>query len=150
MNLREIVSAESVVVFLEPGPKEHLIGQLVAALPLDPEVPREAILQSVLEREKTMSTGIGRGVAIPHGKAKGVHGILAAVGVTREPVPFDSIDGLPVKVFFLVVSDPRTTNPHVKVLSQISRVLNDERRKAALMGATSAEDVLEALDLRGE
>jgi mannitol/fructose-specific phosphotransferase system IIA component (Ntr-type) len=150
MNLRDMISPESVVVFLEEGSKEHLIEQLVDVLPVDPDVPRGVILGNVLERERTMSTGIGRGVAIPHGKAEGIHGILASVGLTRNPVPFDAIDGLPVKVFFLVVSDPRTTNPHVRVLSQISRILNDEKRKTALMDATSAQDVLAALDLEGE
>jgi mannitol/fructose-specific phosphotransferase system IIA component (Ntr-type) len=69
------------------------------------------------------------------------------VGIAREPVPFDSIDGKPVHLFFLIVSDSRTTSPHIKALSLISRVLNDPARKSVLAEATSVEDVLDALDM---
>ena len=145
MDLREIVSPASVLVHLKEGSKEEIIRQLVAVLPLEDGVDRDDILGSVLEREAVMSTGIGRGVAIPHGKSEAVSGVLAAVGVAREPVPFEAIDGKPVKVFFLIVSNPMTTNPHIQVLSEVSKLLNDDGRKSRLMGAERVEDVLETL-----
>lgn len=148
MNLKDLLTPESVLLSIEPGSKESMIECLVAALPLEGgDDRRQKVYDAVLERENVMSTGIGRGVAIPHAKTDGVAGLMAAVGISREPVPFDSIDGKPVSVFFLIVSNSRTSSPHIKALSLISRVLNDGARKSALMEATTVEEVMEALDV---
>jgi len=148
MNLRELLQPESVILSLEPGSKEEIIDRLVGVLPLNGgEELRQKVYEAVLEREGVMSTGIGRGVAIPHAKTDSVAGLMAAVGIAREPVPFDSIDGKPVRLFFLIVSDSRTTSPHIKALSLISRVLNDPARKSVLSEADSVEDVMDALDV---
>ena len=148
MNLRELLQPESVILSLEPGSKEEIIDRLVAVLPLDGgDELRQEVYEAVLERESVMSTGIGRGVAIPHAKTDSVKGLMAAVGISLEPLPFDSIDGKPVTLFFLIVSDSRTTSPHIKALSLISRVLNDPARKSVLSEATDVADVLDALDV---
>ena len=148
MNLREILQPESVILSLPPGSKEEIIERLVGVLPLDgDDALRTEVYQAVLEREGVMSTGIGRGVAIPHAKTDSVKGLMAAVGISQEPLPFDSIDGKPVTLFFLIVSDSRTTSPHIKALSLISRVLNDPARKSVLSEATDVADVLDALDV---
>lgn len=148
MNLRQLLKPESVLLSLEPGSKEEIIERLVGVLPLDGDAGlRKVVYDAVLERESVMSTGIGRGVAIPHAKTDSVKGLMAAVGVSPDPLPFDSIDGKPVTLFFLIVSDSRTTSPHIKALSLISRVLNDPVRKSVLMEATDVEDVLDALDV---
>ncbi|MHC4600973.1 MAG: PTS sugar transporter subunit IIA [Planctomycetota bacterium] len=151
MELSDILKPESVLVYLAEGTKEEIIRQLVDVLPLDGcSASRDEVQDAILERENVMSTGIGRGVAIPHAKCEGVDGILAAAGIAEEPLDFDAIDGKPVKVFFLIVSDPRTTSPHIRVLSRISRILNDKARRAALEHAESVEDVLSALDVPEE
>ena len=151
MELSEILRPESVIVFLEPGSKEEVIRQLVAVLPLGGgTASRDAVLKAVLEREGVMSTGIGRGVAIPHAKCEGLDGIRAAAAIAKEPLPFEAIDGKPVKVFFLIVSDPRTTTPHIRVLSLISRILNDPAHREALERAKSVDDVLRALEISEE
>ncbi len=148
MDLFEFLKPESVIVFLKSETKEDIIRELVEALPLAGEPgDREAVYEAVLEREKVMSTGIGRGVAIPHAKSDRVRGLMASVGIAEKPVSFDAIDGRPVKIFFLIVSDPRTTSPHIRALSLISRILNDHRHKTALERATSPEEVIEALRL---
>ena len=108
---------------------------------------REEILSAVIDREKVMSTGIGRGVAIPHAKTDRVKGLMAAVAIAKEPIPFDAIDGKPCRIFFLVVSDPGTTSPHIRALSHISRILNDKAHKDALEAATTTDDVFAALEL---
>jgi PTS system fructose-specific IIA component len=148
MNLREILKPESVLLSLSGTSKEEIIGKLVDALPLSPDgaTVRQEVLRAVLERERVMSTGIGRGVAIPHAKTSQVEGLMAAVGIAEAPIPFDSIDGKPVKIFFLIVSDPKTTSPHIRALSQISRVLNDRSHKTALEQAGTVEEVLQALE----
>jgi mannitol/fructose-specific phosphotransferase system IIA component (Ntr-type) len=148
MDLSEILKPESVRVYLKPGSKKEIIRQLVDALQLDVgESAREDVLRAVLEREGVMSTGIGRGVAIPHAKCEKVEGIMASVGIAEEPLPFDAIDGEPVKVFFLIVSNPRTTSPHIRVLSRISHILNDQDHREALEKSESPEDVLAALEM---
>jgi len=148
MNLRELLRPESVLLSLEPGSKEEMIRRLVDVLPLEGgDEIRGEVFEAVLEREKVMSTGIGRGVAIPHAKTDAVTGLMAAVGIATEPVAFDSIDGKPVTLFFLIVSDSRTTSPHIKALSLISRVLNDPMRKSALSEAATVDEVLQALDV---
>jgi mannitol/fructose-specific phosphotransferase system IIA component (Ntr-type) len=144
MRLRDFLSPDSVLVGLEKASKEQVIRRLVDLLPL--EGGADEVLQAVLEREKVMSTGIGRGVAIPHAKTDHVPGLMAAVAIAEEAIPFEAIDGKPVRIFFLIVSNPRTTNPHIRALSQISRLLNDNRHKAALENAKSVEDVLAALE----
>ena len=149
MQLREILKPESVIIPLRGKNKEQLIRHLVEALPVEP-ADRKGILKAVLEREAVMSTGIGRGVAIPHAKTDLVSGLTAAVGISEEPLPFDAIDKKPVRIFFLIVSDPGTSSPHIKALSLISRVLNDKNRKEALQAAETAEEVLAALEIAEE
>ena len=146
MKLKDLLTPESVVLPLRGGSKEEIIRRLVDALPVEGG-DREGILRAVLEREKVMSTGIGRGVAIPHAKTDQVSGLMAAIGISEEPLPFEAIDKKPVRIFFLIVSDPGTSSPHLKALSMISRVLNDGNRKEALVEARTVEEVLAALDV---
>jgi PTS system nitrogen regulatory IIA component len=141
MKLTDLLRPEQIRVPLAASDKQGLIEELVDLLPVNGD-SRGRILDAVLERERVMSTGIGRAVAIPHGKTEAIEGILGAFGRTSEPVPFDAIDGEPVRLCFLIVSEPRTTGPHIRTLAQISRVLNNTRCKDALLRASSVEDVL--------
>lgn len=100
--------------------------------------------EAVFNREKTRSTGIGSGIAIPHGKCKAVKELVMAVGVTAEPVDFDSVDDKPVKIVILLISPPDQTGPHIQALARISRLLLDEPFKHAFERAANAE---EAYDL---
>lgn len=147
MDLRQILRPESVLLSLPAGSKEEIIERLVETLPLPADGPgaRREILAAVLERERVMSTGIGRGVAIPHARTDKVPGLMAAVGIAAQPIPFDSIDGKPVRIFFPIVADSRNSNDHILALSHISRVLNDRMRKTALEAARSVDDVFAAL-----
>jgi mannitol/fructose-specific phosphotransferase system IIA component (Ntr-type) len=147
MDFSKILKPESVILGLEKGSKKDVIRQLVRALPLEGKNGRDEILGAVLERERVMSTGIGRGVAIPHAKTDKVDGLMVVVGIADEPIPFDAIDGKPCRIFFLVVSDPGAASPHVRVLSHISRILNDPTHKEALEKAATREEVLAALVL---
>ncbi len=147
MELKDLIHPGSVSLFLREGSKEDIIRQLVDSLPLAGDAERRrTVLEAVLEREKVMSTGIGRGVALPHAKCDAVSGLMAAVGITKHGVPFDAIDGKPVRIFVLLVSNPRTTTPHIQALAQLSRLLNDKARKDALEKATSVDEVIAALD----
>lgn len=146
MDFNELLKPECVILGLKKGSKKDIIRRLVSALPLEiGKNGREEILKAVMEREEVMTTGIGRGVAIPHAKTDRVNGITISVGIAKEPIPFDSIDEQPCRIFILVVSDPSATSPHVRVLSHISRILNDPVHKEALETAQTVEEVISAL-----
>jgi len=92
-----------------------------------------------------MSTGIGNGIAIPHGKARAVDRLVAACGVSRSGVEFDSVDGEPATLFILLVSPEDVGGPHVKVLANISRLLKEENVRESLKHAESSDAFLSLL-----
>lgn len=146
MNLLDILSARSTIVGLKSETKEGIIGELVDALADDAVVAdRGKVLQAVLEREKIMSTGIGDGIAIPHGKSDAVNSLAAALGVHRHGVDFEALDGEPAYVFFLLVSPANISGPHIKALARISRLLKNDAFKKRLIKAESPEAIIEII-----
>ena len=143
MKLTELLRPEHIRVPLAASDKSGVLHELVHLLRVGDPGRQERIFGAVLDREKIMSTGIGGGVAIPHGKCDAVEGVRASFGVTGAPIDFDSIDGQPVRICFMIVSEPHTTGPHIRVLAQISSLLNRPECKEALVNAASAEEVLE-------
>jgi len=149
MILTQILQPTCVKVPLESKDKESAIVELVDLLNdngllLDKDI----VLEAVLTREKTRSTGIGSGIAVPHGKCKAVKELVMAIGITDEPIDFASVDGRPVKIIILLVSPSDQTGPHIQALARISRLMLDEEFKQALEKATSAEEVYELLNNR--
>ena len=111
-------------------------------LPLPADSDRECVVQAVLERESLMSTGIGRGVAVPHGKTPEVPRLMAAMATCPGGLAFDAVDGEPCRILFLLVSHPDDSGPHIRALAQVARVLNQERAKRGLAEARTPEDVV--------
>ena len=147
MNLLDILSPESTIVDLQGESKEDIIAELVNSLPVgDAITDRDQVLQAVLDREKIMSTGIGDGIAIPHGKSAAVTELVAAMGTQRRGVDFDALDGEPAFVFFLLVSPANVSGPHIKALARISRLLKNEEFKKKLIEADSAEDIIASIE----
>lgn len=109
---------------------------------------RDVVLESVFAREQTRSTGIGSGIAIPHGKCTGVDDLVMAVGIAHEPVNFDSIDQKPVSIVILLVSPTDRTGPHIQALARISRLMLDEEFKAKLEKAASPEEVYQLISIK--
>jgi mannitol/fructose-specific phosphotransferase system IIA component (Ntr-type) len=99
-------------------------------------------------REQTRSTGIGSGIAIPHGKCAGVKELVMAIGIISDPIDFDSIDHKPVSIIVLLVSPMDRTGPHIQALARISRLLLDEELKAKMEKATSAAQVYELISTK--
>ena len=148
MNLLDILSAESTIVDLKGESKEDIIAELVNSLPVgDAITDREQVLQAVLDREKIMSTGIGDGIAIPHGKSAAVTELVAAMGTQRRGVDFDALDGEPAFVFFLLVSPANVSGPHIKALARISRLLKNDEFKKKLIEADSAEEIIATIEV---
>ena len=146
MKLSELLSPERIRIPLRSETKEDVLRELVSLLPdrKDPEI-REQLLQSVLDRESRMSTGIGMGVAIPHGKSDLVDGMEMTFGISAAPLDYQSLDGEPVKLFFLLISPHDHAGPHIKTLAQISRTLLSENLRERLAQSAAPEDVLSIL-----
>lgn len=147
MNLLDILSPASTIVNLRGKSKEAIITELVDSLVGgDAITDRDQVLQAVLDREKIMSTGIGDGIAIPHGKSAAVTDLVAAMGTQRQGIDFDALDGEPAFVFFLLVSPANVSGPHIKALARISRLLKNDAFKKKLIDANSAEEIIATIE----
>ena len=145
--LLDILSPGSTVVGLESNTKEDIIGELVELLAVGESITdREKVLRAVLDREQIMSTGIGDGIAIPHGKSDAVIQLAAALGTHKRGVDFEALDGEPAYVFFRLVSPANVSGPHIKALARISRLLKNDAFKKQLIEATSPEEILAAIE----
>lgn len=144
--LSDLLSPEGVKVPLEAADKEGLLSELVGLVTADcDEHRRRSLLRAVRDREAVLSTGIGNGVAIPHGKSSALKELRLAAGVTADPVDFDALDGAPVRLFFLLVGPESAAGNHVKALSRISRLLRREEVRRRLVSARSPDEFLETL-----
>ncbi|MCK5175517.1 MAG: PTS sugar transporter subunit IIA [Planctomycetes bacterium] len=149
MNLTQILQPTCVKAPLEGTDKDSVITELVELLADSGQLlDKEVVLEAVLVREQTRSTGIGSGIAIPHGKCAGVKELVMSIGITKDGVDFDSIDGKPVSIVILLASPIDRTGPHIQALARISRLMLDEDFKTNLENATSAEEVYEQISNR--
>jgi len=147
MLLTQILQVNCVKVPQEGKDKESVITELVELLDANGLLlDKKVVLDAVFTREQTRSTGIGSGIAIPHGKCKGVKELVMAFGVAGEPIDFASVDGKPVKIIILLVSPVDQTGPHIQALARISRLMVDEQFRESLERATSSEEVYELLN----
>lgn len=143
MLLSELLTPDQILVPLKGTTKEELLRELVAVLHRSGAVSDpDAVLHSVMERERVLSTGIGSGVAIPHGKSDRVEKLAVAAGVTPRPVDFEALDGRPVNLFFLLVGPESAAGQHVKALSRIARLVRRDALRQQLVEAGSPEEFL--------
>jgi fructose-specific phosphotransferase system IIA component len=146
MNLTQILQLKSIKVPLESKDKESAILELVDLLDSNGLLSdRDKVLDAVLIREKTRSTGIGCGIAIPHGKCSSVRELVMAVGIAKEPIDFQSVDGKPVSIILLLLSPSDQTGPHIQALASISRLMLDEEFRQTLEKTTSCQEVYDLI-----
>jgi mannitol/fructose-specific phosphotransferase system IIA component (Ntr-type) len=142
--LSELLSADRVKVPLDSRTKVDVLRELVGLVANGRSAAdEESVLASVREREQVLSTGIGQGIAIPHGKTPHVDQLVLAAGGSPVPIDFDALDGQPVRLFFLLVGPESASGAHVKALSRISRLLRREQLRSDLLAAKSPEAFLE-------
>lgn len=146
MLLTQILKPEYVKAPLKGKDKEAVIEELVDLLDehgllLD----RDIVLDAVITREMTRSTGIGSGIAIPHGKCKGVNDLVMAIGIAKKPIDFNSIDGKGVEIIVLLASPVNRTGPHIQALARISRMMLDEELREKLSNSKSAQEAYELI-----
>lgn len=146
MNPKRVLSKETVKLNLAATSKDALIEELVDVLAQAGRIKdRKAALKAVLERERKMSTGLQNGIAIPHGKTDTVESLVAALGIKKEGLPFDSLDGQPCQIFLMTLSPASRTGPHIQFLADISRTLHDAAVRQQVLDATSEETVVDLL-----
>ena len=124
---------------------EEMVGALVEAGAVKPE-EQAGIVQAVMKREELGSTGIGRGVAVPHTKHSSVNRLIGTVGISRNGVDFQSLDGEKVQILFLLVSPPDRPGDHLRALENISRQLRDDTFCRFLKQAKTVEEIKQLLD----
>jgi fructose-specific phosphotransferase system IIA component len=146
MRLTEILKPQNILVPMQAKTKNEAIGELVALLAKNNEIQdAKAVLDSVLERETTRTTGIGNGLAIPHGKCSGTNQLVMAIGKLDSPIDFQSIDGRPVSLIWLLTSPPDKTGPHIHALARISRLMTIDKFRAALGQAKTAQEIYDVI-----
>lgn len=149
MLLTQILRQKCVKVPLEGKDKESVITELVDLLDANGSLlDKEAALDAVFTREHTRSTGIGSGIAIPHGKCKAVKELVMAFGIASEGIDFASVDGKPVTIVILLVSPADQTGPHIQALARISRLMLDEEFRQSLEKSTSSDELYELLNTK--
>lgn len=146
MLLTDLLTPERIKIPLQSGTKEEVLRELVQVLTRSNGVDEpEEVLRAVREREAVLSTGIGNGVAIPHGKSAMVPELVMAAGRTASPVEFDSLDGQPVQLLFMLVGPETAAGPHIKALSRISRLIRNDSVRNMLINAKTPEEFFDSL-----
>jgi PTS system fructose-specific IIA component/PTS system nitrogen regulatory IIA component len=149
MKFSDFVSTQSICADLSSSDKVTVISELVESLVRAGDIneaDRDDIVKAIMKREDLGSTGIGRGIAVPHTKHPSVAKLVGTVGVSSQGVDFESLDGEKVQLFFLLVSPPDRPGDHLRALENISRQLRDETFCRFLKQSKSAEDIVQLLE----
>jgi len=148
MKIMEFIDEGAVTCELKADTKEGVIRELVSLLVKagsvkDKDAPM--LVRILLDREALGSTGIGQGIAIPHGKSDCMTQLIGAVGISRQGLNFDSLDGEPAHIFFLLVAPEDSAGPHLKALARISRLLKDKHFRDSLRVAKDEKTLVKIL-----
>jgi PTS system nitrogen regulatory IIA component len=143
--LTELLTPDRIRVPLAAADKAGSLRELTQLLADRAGVPVEPLLSAVLEREQILSTGIGHGIAIPHAKSPLVSQLMLVSGSSPAGIPFDALDGEPVRLFFLLIGPDDAAGQHVKALSRIARLVRRESVREALLSAATPEAFHEVL-----
>ncbi|MCI0706382.1 MAG: PTS sugar transporter subunit IIA [Ignavibacteriae bacterium] len=144
MKITDILNEKVVRVNLPGASKAEIINAMIDLAGAQEKVlDKQKMREAILEREKIMSTGVGSGFAIPHGKTDAVADIIGAFAVTAQPIDYQSLDEQPVRIIFLLVGKDNMVGPHIKLLSRISRLMNKEEFRNRLIEAKSSQEILD-------
>ncbi len=146
IKLLEFLHLPTIDLDMDASSKDEVLHRLVDVLVRNALLPPgNTLLQALLEREGLGSTGIGHGVAIPHGRSSQIRQQTVVLGRTRQPIDFDAIDGQPTRLFFLLVAPENGSNDHLYLLAKIARLMKDSTTRTQIMEAESPAAVLELL-----
>jgi len=151
MKIVDILDPAAIVPEMRATSKLEALQELAATLAqLHPTIDRAQLVETLLEREELGSTAIGEGIAIPHGKLAGMSNVVAAFGRSSRGIDFDSLDGSPTRLFFLLVAPEDSAGIHLKALARISRLLKTREFRDRLFAGTSREALFETIRAEDE
>lgn len=143
LDIHDLLTPDTVLVGLPGETKEGVLNNLIDSLDGQAAVRNlEEVRRSIFGREQIMSTGVGKGLALPHAKTPAVSESIAAFAVTQMPIEFGSIDDVPVRLIFLLVGTETAKSEHIKILSRISRLMNRDSFRERLLEAGSSDEIL--------
>ena len=147
MKIIDILVKDALILNLGVSTKRDVLAEMAAALAkVEPQIEADRLLEVLLEREELQSTGIGEGVAIPHGKMAGLDRLVASFARSPEGVEFDSIDGQLTHHFFLLVVPEHSGGQYLKALARISRFFRDAAFRQRLIDSESLDDIVRAIE----
>jgi len=146
MNLKSVITKDSIDLHLKGTTKKEIINEMLDLLYRTGKIrDREAALNAVIDREEKMSTGMKHGIAIPHGKTATTENLAACIGISDNPVDFDSLDKLPCRIFIMTLSPVEKTGPHLQFLAEVSLLFKSSEKRDQILKAKKPEEVLEIL-----
>jgi PTS system nitrogen regulatory IIA component len=146
MNLKTVLIKETINLHLKGTTKQEIINELLDVLVSANKIQdRAAAYQAVMDREQKMSTGMKHGIAIPHGKSATIHDLVACIGISDQPVDFDSLDNKPCRIFIMTLSPLEKTGPHLQFLAEISLLFKSSEKREDILKSTVPEEILRIL-----
>lgn len=146
MTIGDLLNEDLIIENLQGKNKYEVIEELVDVLVKAGKITnRKMALNDLLEREQYLSTGLEKGLAVPHAKTSAARELIISFGISRQGLDFDSLDGKPAHFIFLVLSPRDTSGPHIKILAQITRNFRDEEVRRRLLEAKNKSEILEII-----
>jgi PTS system nitrogen regulatory IIA component len=146
MNLNTVLTVETINLHLKGSTKDQIINELLDILVSAGKISnRNAALSAVMDREQKMSTGMKHGIAIPHGKSNTIQDLVACVGISTQPVDFDSLDHEPCRIFIMTLSPVEKTGPHLQFLAEISQLFKSSEKRQEILAAQTPEALIKIL-----
>jgi len=147
MKILDFLHSDAIISSLAANSKEEVLQELVGPLAIsNPDLDKDGLVKILIERENLGSTGIGGGIAIPHGKLEGLRHLIASFGKSEAGVDFSSMDNKPAHLFFLLVAPKNSAGEHLKALARISRLFKDPLLKTSLLQADSTDEIFRLLE----
>ena len=142
MKICDVLDRRSILPDLKARNKKGILEELVVPVAELAGVSQKDLTKVLMERERLGSTGIGGGIGIPHGKMKNLESLVLGFGLSRKGVDFESLDGQPTHIFFLLITPENNTGLHLKLLARISRILKNDPFKSRLLEAADGDEIL--------
>src|SRR6186997_1525291 len=139
--IAKLLPAQNVLVDLDVSSKKRVFEHAGLLFENNHSIARSVVFDSLFAREKLGSTGLGQGIAIPHGRIKGLKEAVGAMIRMREPIPFDAPDGLPVNLIFVLLVPERATDLHLRILSELAQMFSDKQFRDQLLAVPSAAEL---------
>jgi PTS system nitrogen regulatory IIA component len=146
MNLKTVLTAETINLHLKGSTKDEIINELLDILVAATKITdRKSAFSAVMDREQKMSTGMKHGIAIPHGKSNTIQDLVACVGISDKPVDFDSLDHEPCRIFIMTLSPVEKTGPHLQFLAEISLLFKSAEKRQEILSAKTPDELIKIL-----